>query len=352
MFEYLLILGLILVGALTSYEDIKYGKIRNTWIISAFLYGIAVNIFFLKLELIDIHYMVKLLSNAIYSLIFGIILWHAGIWTPGDAKLFTAYVFLSINKLSKNFYFFDLFVVTFAIAGFYVFISTLVKGASPLAGFNLKSVLRKFNIFYTAVFVFSFSWLIKVLMNFFNLNISIIVLSLIFYLFLIISEKTINIRFIMPLLVALSILRIFVDSSVFRWDFIKYYLFILILILTIRFISAISHNLFTDKIPVEKLKPGMVIAEIVYKDKGKYKKRRRTAIGLFSHLSRRRMKNILIYSDPTGLTRKEIGLLKKLRKLPGFDYARISKTTSFAIFLFIATLLNLLLTFYKYGMQF
>ena len=47
---------ILLLGIVTSYEDIKFGKIRNKWIILALAYSIAANIALFSLKYYDTDY--------------------------------------------------------------------------------------------------------------------------------------------------------------------------------------------------------------------------------------------------------------------------------------------------------
>ena len=73
---------ILFLGIITSYEDIKYGKIRNKWIIPAVIYAIVVNFllffiyfFFVKGQMPRIGYLVELFISVVISLVLGFVLW-------------------------------------------------------------------------------------------------------------------------------------------------------------------------------------------------------------------------------------------------------------------------------------
>ncbi|MGM5483194.1 MAG: hypothetical protein ACQESF_07045, partial [Nanobdellota archaeon] len=102
---------ILLLGVVTSYTDIKFGKIRNKWILIALAYGTA--IYFgafllhhltassLKLTLIvdgkeEIYsFFLQTLSNFLVSLLVGVLLWLYRMLSAADAKLYIAFSLLT-----------------------------------------------------------------------------------------------------------------------------------------------------------------------------------------------------------------------------------------------------------------
>lgn len=94
LFSFILFLGIA-----TSLEDIRTRKIRNKWIVSSVCFVVLFYAFvFLVDDKIngamrwDIARDVSV--NSVLALSAGFILWKAGVWPPGDAKLFFAYALL------------------------------------------------------------------------------------------------------------------------------------------------------------------------------------------------------------------------------------------------------------------
>lgn len=101
---------IIFLGAITSYEDIRYGKIRNKWIIFGiaycfFVYLLAYIFYNLAVKEFVSHVFGGISSyllwgfsrwgiNLIFSVIVGFMFWHYKIWAPGDGKLFICYAAL------------------------------------------------------------------------------------------------------------------------------------------------------------------------------------------------------------------------------------------------------------------
>ncbi|MDD4931125.1 MAG: A24 family peptidase [Candidatus Colwellbacteria bacterium] len=89
--------ALILIGVISSYTDLKYGRIPNWLIIFGFVYAICLysflfgyNAFFLH-QAVNGAYILKALQNTAIAFVSGVILWKMSFWSAGDAKLFAVY---------------------------------------------------------------------------------------------------------------------------------------------------------------------------------------------------------------------------------------------------------------------
>jgi len=107
---------LFFIGFVTSYEDIKYGKIRNKWIILGISWGLGVLLLLFTWNLIanqvteffqgqirnslipvlTIHspFLFKSLINFVIAVASSFFMWRFNIWAAGDAKLFMVYSLL------------------------------------------------------------------------------------------------------------------------------------------------------------------------------------------------------------------------------------------------------------------
>jgi len=119
--DYFLLIPIFIIGFITSFEDFKYGKIKNKWIKIGFLWGLAVfslyifwNFFFLFLQhlkiapssvfLLRFHYLIEVSLNTGIALLVGFLMWRWKVWSAGDAKLFTLFSFLLPLKFYSNTY--------------------------------------------------------------------------------------------------------------------------------------------------------------------------------------------------------------------------------------------------------
>ncbi len=119
---------IFLIGILTSYEDIRTGKIRNAWIITGFICAF----FFYYFE-----YFFRTLpfgvifTNFIISSAVAFTLWNLKYWSAGDAKLFSLYSVLVPVWIYHKMYFhffpsFNILYYTFIPAAIYLLILSLI----------------------------------------------------------------------------------------------------------------------------------------------------------------------------------------------------------------------------------
>jgi Flp pilus assembly protein protease CpaA len=97
--NYLFLPMIFLIGLITSYQDFRYGKIKNKWIILGLAWGLGIYLFFLIWGLaiepiISFSYIFNVFVNGFIALIVGYLLWYFNFWSAGDAKLFALFAFL------------------------------------------------------------------------------------------------------------------------------------------------------------------------------------------------------------------------------------------------------------------
>ncbi len=97
--DYLFLPVLFLIGLIISYQDFRYGKIKNKWIILGLAWGLIIYFFFLiwgiiAEPIIPFSYILKVFVNSFFALIVGYILWYFNLWSAGDAKLFFVFTLL------------------------------------------------------------------------------------------------------------------------------------------------------------------------------------------------------------------------------------------------------------------
>ncbi len=120
IFNILFLPFVIFLGLITTYEDIRYGKVRNKWILLGLFWGLGIILFFLiwyfvaspvthffHFEILDqpansptpvltvsLVYLSRVFLNAVIALIIAFLMWRGGAWAAGDAKLFFVYALL------------------------------------------------------------------------------------------------------------------------------------------------------------------------------------------------------------------------------------------------------------------
>ena len=130
IFDYLFLPVLIFIVLITSYQDLKYGKIKNKWIVLGLAYGFLVILFFLVWDLaaspvsrfywlkikqvaegsampvftVSFTYLKALLINFLVSVLVGFLMWRFKAWSAGDAKLFFVFsLLLPLKYYSKTY---------------------------------------------------------------------------------------------------------------------------------------------------------------------------------------------------------------------------------------------------------
>ncbi len=114
------------------------------------------------------------------------------------------------------------------------------------------------------------------------------------------------------------------------------------------FVIDLGFQGFTKTVKIKDLKPEMCLAEGICKTGNKeaeYEKKRIMFLSTIQAMSERGKAKFIHETSFDGLTRKDVGKIKKLRKDGKilFDEIMIHTTTPFAFFLFIGILLTILL---------
>src|SRR3989338_7078164 len=96
LLDFLMVPFIAVFAFVTSYEDVRCGRIRNRWIAAAMVYPLAALIaqaVYLALTggKLNPGYLSSFGLNAALSLAAGVAFWFANILTAADAKLFFAY---------------------------------------------------------------------------------------------------------------------------------------------------------------------------------------------------------------------------------------------------------------------
>mgnify|MGYP001573972824 CR=1 FL=1 len=140
----------------------------------------------------------------------------------------------------------------------------------------------------------------------------------------------------------LSLIRPFVDNSIYSLKFAWSFSLLVMFFLAIKiFLFTLGSDYFAKELKFNQLKEGMVPAEIIFKFKGKYHKKPITFS--IAQLARKRTIGTPLFENSTkGLSKKEIRTLQSLYKKLPFKTLRIQSTIPFAPFLFLGALLTIL----------
>lgn len=197
---------LFLIGLITSYEDFKYHKIRNKWIIFGIAWGLGLLIllffwnfvgtlvthffnknnafyfayFKVSIFTVPLPFFQQSIINFIISIFVGYIIWLNKFWSAGDAKLFiVCSLLIPISNYWKSylplFPSMALLINIFVIVIFYIFFRSLfywIKKIFVWIRFNrtiklLKNINFNFRIFITIINSFKITILVVLIFLFF-----------------------------------------------------------------------------------------------------------------------------------------------------------------------------------------
>jgi len=350
---YFFLPAIIALGIITSYEDLKYGKIKNKYILGALIYSFFVNlglIIFLKARtgVINYPYLTELSISIILSLILGFFLWYNKFWTSGDAKLYfaysalmplSAYGFGYIKYMPNLTILINTFIPLAIFYFFKIFFRTSYKEKRQTIG-NLLKIKSFFTYIFT---IFIIMWLPRLLLSF-GIKISFVEIMVIAILFSSFLNKLFK-KNIIVILAIISIIRLILDKSVYTFQFLKQFiLFSLILVGFRTFFLELGKNVFSEKKRIKDLEKGMILVDRVYKENNKYKKEDDKIT--ISEKIQKGMKKIDYYfkQNGNGLSYEDVKHIKRLyaEKKLSFSSIRVNKTTPFAHYMFIGILITLI----------
>jgi len=164
MIEYYFLPAIVILGIITSFEDLKFGKIRNKWIIASIIFSFVMYLFLFLGKIVEPNEIFLVSINFAISIAFSFALWNFRFWSAGDGKLFIAYsalIPLEAYKIPFVSFFpgFDLFVNTIVLFFIYLFVRSIPK--IPFRKIK-KSVLGSIRGLPSVLMaIFSISWLIR-----------------------------------------------------------------------------------------------------------------------------------------------------------------------------------------------
>lgn len=351
----------LFIGLITSYEDIKFGKIRNKWIILGLSWGVAMFILLLVLNMIGVFstsffFIGESLVNFIISIIVSYLMWQNKIWAAGDAKLFIIYsLLIPLTFYAKSYLpFFPsviLLINIFVIVLFYIFFKSIYHigklffdrfkenkenqtGGKSRAAIDFKKIVLSFKdgmmIFWTMSLVMLvllfFSKQIQNFLKFDLSNLPILVFSL-FILFRetigkILKNKYIS-RGIIVLLVVFVVFGLVKDFSLAMVMILKALERVIIFMIIFGLFQKLV-NIYVDtdsyeKINVADLKTNMTLPLFVLRLCG------------------------ISQTEQTGLTEEQIAKIKKLAQEKNVQTIRIMKIMPFAFWIFFGILVTLII---------
>lgn len=256
------------LGLVTSFEDIKFNKIRNKWVLSAIIFSLMMLLARFLLGyyyglLPNPAYYAEFFSNILFAVILGYLFFELDFWSPGDAKLFIAYsalIPLSIYEWGNIKYFpsfvilINTFIPFFVYYAFYVVIKSNLKQKIK----SFKEAFKPKSVAGLLLFIFGFFWIVNAFLSLINVPnhffITLTALFLLIYLIEKLGWDKLKIGLIF------SCFRLIFDhSTVFTTNFFKNFILLFLALLAISLLMGFGKSVLTKNVSVKSLKPGMVI---------------------------------------------------------------------------------------------
>lgn len=340
------LLTIIAFGAITSYTDIKLGKIKNTHIILLLITGLIVNIFITNTLLSS---PLQTVVNSSIALLIGFTMWCMGLLSTGDAKLFLGFSLLLPITAYKHGYiqYFPSFVIlinTFVPVALFFIVASLFRLRVKAFKTEVKRVLNPSSLLNTVLYLIGFSYVVRLVFSYLNLSMNMFLHTLILFV-LMKAIRRVKIVSFTTISVVLALMRLVLSfQSVLTLSFLKEILMLVLIFQGFMILMSYLVNVsFTEKVKIEDLKPGMMLGERLVKRGEGYAKKQLSFINLFGVFEI--IKDSILSDIDMKLTEeniKKLQLLHKKKKLK-FDTINIANTVPFAPFMFLGVLMTYVL---------
>lgn len=352
---------ILFLGVVTSYTDIRFGKIKNIWIMLAFLYVfivysiILMYLWFFGIA-IDDTFFFNMFLNLVIAAVIGIMFWLNTYWSAADAKLFIAFCALvPLSTYQFNYVAFfpsanlllNSLILIFVVLGFQMIIQSRPRHYFK----SIRDMFRPRTVLMLAVMIFIALWLNSLFLRFLGTKINTILILLFIVLLMPVIGKNL-VKYKVVSIIIFSIILIFDYRYIFSTQLIKNFglsgiIFILIIILFIQ----ISSRAFIKTVHVNNLKKGMILDEEIVKsaESGRsYSKRKRVISSVDQTNAAQSLVN-LVEITTEGLTNSDIKKIKVAYRAKRLEFEKIKviSHTYFAPYLFLATLFIVLTNGYN-----
>lgn len=366
MYELFFVLGVLIVGIITSYTDIKFGKIRNNILLFGLIYAIVLNlIIFFIIENINPRAYLHYFTNAIFMLVVCFILWYVGLWTAGDSKLFFIFNLLVPPFFITEYYlgyFYGLvfFINIFGIMFFYFIYKIITNLKKSEFLYSIKKTFVPRNLVGMLLFVFGFGLLFRYLPQGLSKNffLSVFMIFLVYSIIESVFENKVIIA-----LVGLVLVRIVLEFSSLLT--VRFWLNFLLQFASLLFLRLVllrlSYFAFTKRIKIIELKEKMFLAEDIVPVKIiemneerkkqmldekesfiKFQKQKIENLTFIAYLQNKYFKHF-DYDKNLGLSEENLEWFRKNKKNILFKSIRVYDTMPFAPLISIGVLLTILI---------
>ena len=361
--------AILILGVITSYEDIRFGKIRNKWIIFAlicsFITYAALIGFYLSKGGIRSEYLIELGTNFLFSIVVGFGLWYMNVWTAGDGKLFIAFCALiplsvyswGYQKWIPSFTLLtNIFIPALLIMIVFMLFKAKMKDVKKVSIGFLNEFFKLKQLINSIMVLFAIYWVTQILLSLIGLGNNYLLNIVLTMILMSIAQKKLKNK-VLYFMLAISLIRLIIDKSIYTSSFLINFLILLFIWKFIRSflqgsLSKLGQEIFAAKIDTDILKPGMVLSETIEK-KGKITKeelgilKKQMNIKIIEHkgdcyiLKPKSDMNLdnFLEEEAEGLTKEQINKTKTL----GIKKIKVSQTVPFAPFMFMGVILTIII---------
>jgi Flp pilus assembly protein protease CpaA len=336
---YLVLPPLIIIGILIIWHDIRKGVIRNRYLLALLMLGIAYQLS----SAIILTQTTEVLMTLSYGFLISFLLWYLGIWPGGDAKLFTLLLmFFPSGIYSTGLilpYLMNTFIPIFLFMTAIVLVRSKGRDIARAARYSLDPYRMSFLFMIIIGFMWFFTGLIEIAGIQANYFMTIIILFVVYEIFSITMSAKAELIFI-----GLVVLRMILDPwNLFSLESLYYFLLLAGTFVFFRFfLLHISYHSLTSIVDIKDLRTGMVLAEAISLEGGKYSKNSLISSSLIDFLQHKKRGFIHSLDELTSRDISSIRSLRKRGRLP-FSRIRVYQTQPFAGFILLGYLLTLLL---------
>lgn len=328
----------LIIGAVVCYEDLKFGLIKNKYIVALLL------VFVFRFIISPLSFLnLSFLAYLLWVFFTGVFLYFIDLWPAGDAKLFIALsLFFPVEIMGTKTIF--NFLINSFVPFFFGFIPIAIfRSETNKIKEAFRSSFNLYNFFLISSMYMGVVWILMLPLSLLGIptNIFVIIIAL-FLVFEIFGRITrFNMEYVYVLLV---ILRVVLDyRTVFSLNFLKNLIIIVVVFIFFRFfILRLTFDISVKKVKIRNLKPGMEVAEGIKKTGEKrYAKIKLIQMSFYDFLAQRKEK--FIHSKT--LTREDVKNIKRLRRIGEipFESILVHQSILFGIFLYIGYVITFLL---------
>ena len=340
---YLNIFLISFLGCISSYSDVRLGKISNLLVFPMIAVAAVLGLFSPNPFLFFL--------NAFLAFLFGFCLYLARLWSAGDSKLFLAFAMLFPMQFYSNtfslFPSFSLLLNSFIPAFIVLFFFSLFKTTTKQKIEAMCFSLQPKTVASLAVILFAFYWLLFYVFSFIALPLDFFFIVLILFLFISVLETIFPKKLVWVsaiLCIAFAFLNL---NELLNPSFWIVFVLILVSMILLRFfVLFLGFFAFGKRTEISELKPGMVLLEGVFERNGLLEKKKLFFPSLVNALQDIKT-NYVFDLGSNGLTSENISLLreKNSQGKVKFHSLLVQETIPFAPLLFVGTILTFFCSF-------